>query len=73
MTDAYFTAIVNGGDAAAKKFFIGKINHCIGVVGESIVNSTAKKAGHVEHIRTRAALLEQAKMLRDCVFAVKTL
>ena len=47
------------------------MNVCTGVVGESILDTRAKKTGHGQHTKVRATLLEQAQMLRDCVFAVR--
>ena len=63
----------NGGDAVQKLSFIEKINQCTGFVGDSIIDSTAKKAWYVQHIAERTSLLEQAKMLRGCVNAVKAI
>ena len=68
--DAYFNAINN---PTVKKVLLDKINHCTGVVGESILDSTAKKAWHGEHTKDRPSLLEQARMLRECVLVVKNI
>ena len=68
--DAYFNAINN---AVIKKDLLEKINQCTGVVGESILYSTVKKAWYVEHTKDRPSLLEQARMLHECVRAVKNI
>ena len=74
---AQFSVIISmtvydgAGEAADKKFFLEKINVCTGVIGESILDTQAKKARHVEHTKVRTTLLQQALMLRDCVFAVR--
>ena len=44
VTAAQLSAYFNAGDEAEKKIFLEKINVCIGVVGESILYTQAKKA-----------------------------
>ena len=73
MTNTQFTEYFNGGDAAQKIAFIEKTNQCTGFVGDSITDSSAKKAFYVQYIAERTSLLQQAKMLRDCVNAVKAI
>ena len=68
--DAYFNAINN---PTVKQDLLDKINQCTGLVGESILDSTAKKAWHGKHTKDRPSLLEQARMLRKCVLAVKNI
>ena len=53
--------------------FIEKTNQFTGFIGDSITDSSAKKAFFVQHIAERTTLLHQAKMLRDCVNAVKAI
>ena len=66
--DAYFAGNNN---ANIRKEFLKCLNQCTGIVGESILDSTAKKAWFVQHTAVRLALIEQARMLRECVEAVK--
>ena len=73
MTNAQFTDYFNAGDDDQKWAFIEKINQCTGFVGDSITDSSAKKAFHVQHIAERNTLLQQAKMLRECVNALKSI
>ena len=71
MTDALFEAYFDEANPAGKKISLEKINVCTSVVGESILDTQSKKAWHRQHTKVRATLLEQAQMLRDCVFAVR--
>ena len=73
MTNAQFTAYFNAGDPEDKRVFIEKINQCTGFVGDSILDATAKKAWYVQHIAGCSFLLELAKMLGECVNAVKAI
>ena len=73
MTNTPFNEYFNAGQLEQKIAFIEKINQCTGYVGDSISDSSAKKAFYVQHISERTTLLQQAKMLRDCVNAVKVI
>ena len=73
MANAQFNAWFNAGDAEQKTLFLGKINQCTGAIGESIIDSTAKKAWYVQHIAERPSLIGQARMLREWVTVVKTI
>ena len=66
--DAYFNVINH---ASIRKEFLKSLNQCTVIVGESILDSTAKKAWFVKHTAVRLALIEQARMLRECTAAVK--
>ena len=66
--DAYFAGINH---ANIRKKFLKSFNQCTGIVGESILDSTAKKAWFVQHTAVRLTLIEQARMLRECMTAVK--
>ena len=60
VTAAQFSAYFNAGDEAEKKMFLEKINVCTGVVGESVIDTQAKKARHAQHTKVRTTLLQQA-------------
>ena len=65
--DTYFAGINH---ANIRKEFLKCLNQCTGIVGESILDSTAKKAWFVQHTALRLALIEQARMLSECMAAV---
>ena len=73
MTATQISAYFNAGYEAEKKFFLEKINVCTGVVGESLLYTRARQACNVctAHKKARSTLIEQAHILRDCVFAVR--
>ena len=65
---AHFLAITSN---VIRKEYIKSLNQCTGIVGESIIDSTAKKAWYGQHIAVRLTLIEQARMLRECMSAVR--
>ena len=66
----YFEGINN---ASVRKELLKSLNQWTGIVGELIIDSTAKKAWYVQHTAVRVELIEQARMLRGCMSAVKAI
>ena len=66
--DDNFNAISN---VNIRKEFLKSLNQCTGIVGESILDSTAKKVWFVQHTAVCVTLIEQARMLRECMAAVR--
>ena len=60
--DVFFTGVVH---ANIRKELLNSINQCTGIVGESILDSTAKRAWYVQHTAVLLTLIEQARMLRE--------
>jgi hypothetical protein len=66
--DDHFLSINNN---TIRKEYMKHLNQCTGIIGESINDATAKKAWLIQHTSVRNELIEQARMLRECMAAVR--